>query len=419
MNENNTIFKGDRFLWGVYFVLCIISIIEVYSSSSFLTRRGGDFLGPAMRQISFVLAGTALVVVMHNFHYKWCKLLMLLLTPVSFGLMIWVDIFGSNVNDASRWLNIFGVSIQPSELAKLSTIITLAFILARFRYKDTGKVTPDAFKWSLIVVAVFSFLIFVDNFSTSVLLALVGFCMMMVAGVETKKLAILAAAVIVALAIIVPVSVKMYQYEQTEKKPFPVLGDSRLTTVGARTMRFVENFGKPAYQEKIGKDNYQPQHAYMAVANGGVFGVFPGNSRERDFLPQAFSDFIYAIIVEEMGMVGGIFVMLLYMSMLLRAGVIARRCEKAYPAFLITGLAMMIAFQALINMGVSVGLFPVTGQPLPLVSRGGTSFLITSAYFGIMLSVSRYARQAGKNEQIKEPLAEESGDISAPNPAQI
>lgn len=130
MNENNTIFKGDRFLWGVYFVLCIISIVEVYSSSSFLTRRGGDFLGPAMRQISFVLAGTALVVVMHNFHYKWCKLLMLVLAPVSFVLMLWVDIFGSNVNDASRWLNIFGISVQPSELAKLSTIITLAFILA-------------------------------------------------------------------------------------------------------------------------------------------------------------------------------------------------------------------------------------------------------------------------------------------------
>lgn len=111
--------------------------------------------------------------------------------------------------------------------------------------------------------------------------------------------------------------------------------------------------------------------------------------------------------------------MVLYMSMLLRAGVIARRCEKAYPAFLITGLAMMIAFQALINMGVSVGLFPVTGQPLPLVSRGGTSFLITSAYFGIMLSVSRYARQTGKNENVEEPLAEETGDISAPNPAQI
>ena len=184
-------------------------------------------------------------------------------------------------------------------------------------------------------------------------------------------------------------------------------------------MRFVENFGKPAYEEPIGKDNYQPQHAYMAVANGGVFGVFLGNSRERDFLPQAFSDFIYAIIIEEMGLVGGIVIMLLYMSMLLRAGVIARRCDKAYPAFLITGLAMMIAFQALINMGVSVGLFPVTGQTLPLVSRGGTSFLITSAYFGIMLSVSRFAKQSGKNENVEEPLVEENGDISAPNPAQM
>ena len=419
MRENNTIFKGDRYLWGVYFLLCLISIVEVYSSSSFLTRRGGDFLGPAMRQISFVLAGTALVVIMHNLHYKWCKLLMAFLVPLSLVLMLWVDIFGSNVNDASRWLNIFGVSIQPSELAKLATIITLAFILAKFRSKETGNVTSGAFKWSLIVAGVFCFLIVVDNFSTAALLGLVSFCMMMVAGVETKKLLTLVAVAVVALAILIPVSVEIYEYEKREKEPFPFLGASRLSTVGGRTVRFVENFGKPAYEEPIGKDNYQPQHAYMAVANGGVFGVFLGNSRERDFLPQAFSDFIYAIIIEEMGLVGGIVIMLLYMSMLLRAGVIARRCDKAYPAFLITGLAMMIAFQALINMGVSVGLFPVTGQTLPLVSRGGTSFLITSAYFGIMLSVSRFAKQSGKNENVEEPLVEENGDISAPNPAQM
>ena len=182
MSENNTIFKGDRYLWGVYFLLCLISIVEVYSSSSFLTRRGGDFLGPAMRQISFVLAGTALVVIMHNLHYKWCKLLMAFLVPLSLVLMLWVDIFGSNVNDASRWLNIFGVSIQPSELAKLATIITLAFILAKFRSKETGNVTSGAFKWSLIVAGVFCFLIVVDNFSTAALLGLVSFCMMMVAG---------------------------------------------------------------------------------------------------------------------------------------------------------------------------------------------------------------------------------------------
>lgn len=320
MSENNTIFKGDRYLWGVYFLLCLISIVEVYSSSSFLTRRGGDFLGPAMRQISFVLAGTALVVIMHNLHYKWCKLLMAFLVPLSLVLMLWVDIFGSNVNDASRWLNIFGVSIQPSELAKLATIITLAFILAKFRSKETGNVTSGAFKWGLIVAGVFCFLIVVDNFSTAALLGLVSFCMMMVAGVETKKLLTLVAVAVVALAILIPVSVEVYEYEKREKEPFPFLGVSRLSTVGGRTVRFVENFGKPAYEEPIGKDNYQPQHAYMAVANGGVLGVFLGNSRERDFLPQAFSDFIYAIIIEEMGLVGGIVIMLLYMSMLLRAG---------------------------------------------------------------------------------------------------
>ena len=272
MSENNTIFKGDRYLWGVYFLLCLISIVEVYSSSSFLTRRGGDFLGPAMRQISFVLAGTALVVIMHNLHYKWCKLLMAFLVPLSLVLMLWVDIFGSNGNDASRWLNIFGVSIQPSELAKLATIITLAFILAKFRSKETGSVTSGAFKWSLIVAGVFCFLIVVDNFSTAALLGLVSFCMMMVAGVETKKLLTLVAVAVVALAILIPVSVEIYEYEKREKEPFPFLGASRLSTVGGRTVRFVENFGKPAYEEPIGKDNYQPQHAYMAAYSWGTVG---------------------------------------------------------------------------------------------------------------------------------------------------
>ncbi len=400
MNENNMLFKGDRFLWGVYFLLCIISIVEIYSSSSFLTRRGGDFLAPAMRQIAFVLVGIVLVVVLHNCRYKWWKLLMLVLLPLSFLLMLWTDIRGVSANGANRWMAVMGTSLQPSEFAKLATVLTLSYILSKFRSKETGEVTSTAFKGSLIVVGIFGILIFIEDFSTAVLLVLVSFCMMMVAGVQTKKLLMLVAILVIAVAVLVPVSVGVYKYEQAEGKAFPVLGNiSRLSTAGGRIVRFGEGFGKPLYEEKIDEKNYQSQHAYMAIAHGGVIGVFPGNSRERDFLPQAYSDFIYAIIVEETGMIGGIFVMALYLSILLRAGVIARRCEKSYPAFLIIGLAMMIAFQALINMGVSVSLFPVTGQTLPLVSRGGTSFFITSIYFGIMLSVSRFAIPAEEPEK--------------------
>ncbi len=409
MNKENSIFKGDRYLWGIYFMLCIISIIEIYSSSSYLTRYGGNFLRPAMRQIGLVIFGVTLVVCMHNIHYKWSKLLMLLLTLVTPPLLIWAFFLG-------RWLD-FGFSVQPSELAKLWVILLLAFILAKWQDLERHGAGTKAFKYSLVVTGITCLFIVKDNLSTALLVGVVSFCMMIIAKVEGKKLLSLAAVVMAAVVVLLSVSVMVYKYEEAEKKPFPVLGKTRMATWGGRCARFFESNDKKAYEEAIVDDNYQEQHAYMAVANSKGVGVWPGNSRARDFLPEAYSDFIYAIIIEETGILGGIFVMALYISLLLRAGAIARRCDKAYPAFLITGLATMIAFQALINMGVSVGLFPVTGQPLPLVSRGGSSFVVISAYFGIMLSISRFAKQTGKEEITDTPM-EEYSDISAPNPVQ-
>ena len=409
MNKENSIFKGDRYLWGIYFMLCIISIIEIYSSSSYLTRYGGNFLRPAMRQIGLVIFGVTLVVCMHNIHYKWSKLLMLLLTLITPPLLIWAFFLG-------RWLD-FGFSVQPSELAKLWVILLLAFILAKWQDLERHGAGTKAFKYSLVVTGITCLFIVKDNLSTALLVGVVSFCMMIIAKVEGKKLLSLAAVVMAAVVVLLSVSVMVYKYEEAEKKPFPVLGKTRMATWGGRCARFFESNDKKAYEEAIVDDNYQEQHAYMAVANSKGVGVWPGNSRARDFLPEAYSDFIYAIIIEETGILGGIFVMALYISLLLRAGAIARRCDKAYPAFLITGLATMIAFQALINMGVSVGLFPVTGQPLPLVSRGGSSFVVISAYFGIMLSISRFAKQTGK-EEITDTLMEEDSDISAPNPVQ-
>ena len=409
MNKENSIFKGDRYLWGIYFMLCIISIIEIYSSSSYLTRYGGNFLRPAMRQIGLVIFGVTLVVCMHNIHYKWSKLLMLLLTLITPPLLIWAGFLG-------RWLD-FGFSVQPSELAKLWVILLLAFILAKWQDLERHGAGTKAFKYSLVVTGITCLFIVKDNLSTALLVGVVSFCMMIIAKVEGKKLLSLAAVVMAAVVVLLSVSVMVYKYEEAEKKPFPVLGKTRMATWGGRCARFFESNDKKAYEEAIVDDNYQEQHAYMAVANSKGVGVWPGNSRARDFLPEAYSDFIYAIIIEETGILGGIFVMALYISLLLRAGAIARRCDKAYPAFLITGLATMIAFQALINMGVSVGLFPVTGQPLPLVSRGGSSFVVISAYFGIMLSISRFAKQTGK-EEITDTLMEEDSDISAPNPVQ-
>ena len=192
----------------------------------------------------------------------------------------------------------------------------------------------------------------------------------------------------------------------------------RVTTWENRVDQFLHGSEIPEYEVKTVDGNYQVHHARMAIANGGVFGKFWGNSRERDFLPQAYSDFIYAIIIEEMGYIGGIFVMFLYISLLIRAGMIAKKCTRAFPAFLILGIALMIVFQAIINMAVAVGLIPVTGQPLPLISRGGTSTIITCLYFGIMLSISRYATIEGIEEEKKltGTVTEIPEDLSAPNP---
>lgn len=333
---------------------------------------------------------------------------MLVLVPGTL-VLLFISLF------TGRWLD-FGFSLQPSEFAKLAVILLLAFLLTKFQDPERGGAGTKAFKYSLIATIVPCLLIVKDNLSTALLLGVVSFCMMMIARVETKKLMIYMAVVVAAISILLSISVMVYRYEQSTGGSVPVLSDLRVSTWGGRVVRFFEGSDVPAYEEKITDKNYQEQHARMAVANSNVVGVWPGNSRARDFLPEAYSDFIYAIILEETGLVGGIFVIALYLSLLLRAGYIARRCEKAYPAFLITGLAMMIVFQALINMSVSVGIMPVTGQPLPLVSRGGTSFVLTSFYFGIMISVSRFAKQTGQSDSAVESPTEESGDISAPNP---
>ena len=304
-------------------------------------------------------------------------------------------------------MTICGIPLQQSELAKMAVVITVSFILAKKQVP--GGVQPDTFKTILIIVSIFCMLILPENFSTSALLGLVCFCLMLIGRVELIKLFKLVA--VLAGFVIVLFSISPYIPENT-----PVL--DRIPTWRARILNFSHGNDVPEYAVKTNDKNYQVHHARMAIANGGAIGTFPGNSRERDFLPQAYSDFIYAIIIEEMGVVGGVVVMALYLSLLIRAGMIAKKCTRAFPAFLIMGIAMMIVFQAIVNMSVASGLIPVTGQPLPLISRGGTSTIITCAYFGIMLSISRYATQDAIKEE-KELTGEETEipeDISAPNP---
>lgn len=381
--------------------LCLISIVEVFSASSTLTYRNANYWGPIMRHTTFLLAGTGIVLLVHSFPPKYFSVLIFLL-PVSIILLVITKIMGAAVNGAERWLSIGGLSFQPSELAKLSLIAYVSFILSKKQDSPNDK----SFRWILTGSVITCGIIFLDNFSTaSILFSIV--CMMMFIGqIPLKHLAKLGLALV--LSGILFIVALMFIPSNTFEK----IKLNRAITWKERILDFTHRDNSTAANDstfRITDDNLQVSHAKIAVANGKIFGKLPGNSQQRDFLPQAYSDFIYAIIIEELGIVGGIFVLFLYVALFIRAGIIANRCEKIFPKFLVIGSSLILVTQALANMAVAVNLIPVTGQPLPLVSRGGTSTLITCIYFGILLSVSRFENPKGikKEEEIRNDRDEE------------
>jgi cell division protein FtsW len=253
------------------------------------------------------------------------------------------------------------------------------------------------FKWMIVLMVIVSAIIAMDNLSTAVLLFGVCYLLMFIGNVKLARL-LKVAGVGIATVLLFVMLLNVIPGSWTDSGPL-----SRLGTWQNRISHFGD--AKELSEEEyyaITDENYQVAHAKIAIANGGVVGVFPGNSAERDFLPQAYSDFIYAIIIEEMGILGGLFVLLLYVIILIRAGMIARKTEKMFPKYLVLGSALMLSVQAFINMAVAVNLIPVTGQPLPLISRGGTSTLITCAYFGLILSADRFG--IGKKKKEDQPV---------------
>ena len=390
------IFRGDRVIWMIFMFLCLISIVEVYSASSTLTFRT-DYWKPIMRHSIFLLLGLGVVLLVHSFKPKYLSIIGILL-PLVWILLISTRLFGSEVNGSYRFLTIGGQSIQPSEFAKLSLMILTAFILSR--RKDM--VEEKSFWWILSFTAITCVIILIDNFSTAFMLFFIIVTMMFIGQIPFKK--ILQLMLILIACGILFVSFVYFVPDNVLNKVFPrgVTWKERIKDFRTDENVMNENF-------EITDDNYQVSHANIAIANGRIIGKMPGNSQERDFLPQAYSDFIYAIIIEEMGIVGGFGVMLLYIILFIRAGIIARRCEKLFPKFLVIGAALILVTQAMINISVAVGAFPVTGQPLPLISRGGTSTLINCVYIGILLSVSRFENPKGllKEEEISSELEEE------------
>ena len=412
MNKKiGNIFKGDKVIWMVFFFLCMISIVEVFSASSGLTYKSHNYVGPIAYHTGTIIAGVVVAIFTLNVPCRYFKLLTPFLMFIT-ALMLLIVLFGGgkSTNDASRWISILGFTIQPSEIAKGTLVLAVAQILAAMQRENGAD--RQAFKWIMWITIPTCALIGVENLSTAALLFAVIFLMMFIGQVPKRQLlklvGIIAAIGIIAVSMIMLVGhdttqdeeqqlSKVEQIDKTPQKKSKVEKIfHRFDTWKTRILKFGKP--KPSPQEYDLDKDAQVAHANIAIVSSGVLGKGPGKSTERDFLSQAFSDFIYAIIIEELGILGAAFVVFLYIVLLYRCARIASRCENNFPAFLALGLGLLLVIQATFNMMVAVGLAPVTGQPLPLISKGGTSTIINCAYIGAILSVSRSAKVKKEKE---------------------
>jgi cell division protein FtsW len=379
------IFRGDRVIWIVLLLLSLLSLLIVYSSTGALAYRqaSGNTMYFLIRQIFFLGAGLGLMLVMVNFlSVKIYSILANLLIYLSIGLLL-VSVamqFAGMSGGSGRTLDIGFISFQPAELAKVSLVMFSAKVLGK--KQKSKEELKKAFYIVIAHTVVVCGLIFVSNFSTAALLFATILTMLFVGRVPLKYLLLVIA---VGVGLVVAI---YFLADQFPSAP------TRMHTVKGRIDRFIN--GDPNAEKGITQADY----AKLAIYEGGILGKGPGNSDVSNYMAAAYNDFIFAIIVEEYGLVSGIAVMFLYLIFFFRAVVIVRRATRTFPAFLVTGLTMLLVFQAMINIGVSTGVLPVTGQPLPWVSLGGTSLLFTSVAFGCILSVS-YQNQV--NREIQKP----------------
>ncbi len=407
------LFKGDKVIWMVFFFLCMISIVEVFSASSGLTYKSQNYIGPIVYHTAMIAFGALVAVITLNIPCRYFKLMTPFLLLISAITLIWVLVFGQSINGANRVIPIFGLTFQPSEIAKGTIVLAVAQILSAMQRENGAD--RQAYRWILWLTIPTCILIGLENLSTAALLFVVVFLMMFIGQVPMKQLGRLAAIIVfigafaVSMVLIFGHDTRKEDEQLTktellekkkEKKNFVQKMLHRADTWKGRILSF--NEGDVSPQEYDLDKNAQVAHANIAIVSSGIIGKGPGKSTERDFLAQAFSDFIYAIIIEELGLFGAAFVAFLYIILLFRCARIASRCENNFPAFLVMGLGLLLVIQATFNMMVAVGLAPVTGQPLPLISKGGTSTIINCAYIGTILSVSRSAKKKGQREKISE-----------------
>jgi cell division protein FtsW len=386
-------FKGDRVIWGLVTIFMIYSLLAVYSSSVGVAFKNFDgnttyFL---RSQFFMLVLSLIIIVIVHYLPYRIYFSVAGLLLIASVGLLILTFAFGSRVNEATRWLVIPGTGfrLQTSDVAKVALVLYLARSLAKYQNELNNFMLVT--KYLLFPVAVICGLIMPENLSTAVMVFGISMIILFIGRVPFKFL--------LAYVGIAVVGVILFAMVLTV-----VTKSNRVQVWKAR----IEHF----FSGKADEDSdYQSNQAKIAISTGGLFGKAPGKSTQRNMLPQSNSDFIFAIIIEEYGLLfGAVPLILAYMILLFRGITISKKCETAFPAFLVMGLIVMIVVQAMINMLVAVGLFPVTGQTLPMVSWGRTSVLVMSFSIGAIMSVSRVVNARIKNEELPEEEISDEGE---------
>jgi cell division protein FtsW len=393
--------KGDKVIWALVVLLALISMLVVYSATGSLAYKNyrGNTEIYLFKQVAFIVLGIGIIYFAHRVNYIIYSKVAQLLFLLSIPLLVYTLFFGLNLNEGSRWIRlpIIGMNLQTSELAKLALFMYLARLISK--KQDVIKDFKKGYLPLIIPVGIICVLIAPANLSTALLLGASCMLLLFIGRARTKHLLLTVGLVFIPVLFLIIAAVISHKSgdESAEVKKD---GGSKLTARVDTWISRVEHFiygGKNADDD----DAYQVNQAKIAIAKGGFLGVGPGNSTQRNFLPQAYNDFIYPIIIEEYGLVGGAFIVFIYLVFLFRSIKIFRRCPFAFGAFLALGLSFTLAIQAIANMAVSVNLFPVTGVTLPLVSMGGSSFLFTCLAIGIILSVARNVEQLeGKKEDM-------------------
>lgn len=410
------IVKGDRWIWAIYVLLIICSCIITYSAMSRLVLGAGSATLPILRHILFLVAGVIVVVCVQIVDFRAIRLFSYPLLLLAFAMLVYVAVAGSESGAAKRFTS-FG---QPSEFVKLFLIMTMADVIMRIR---KCKVFPARVFWTIMVIVMFMLvLVFMENLSSAALIFATIVAMMLVGGIDARRVLALVAIVVVLAGGIISVAYIVPEETFMEVENPVVRSFKRIYTWRARIDRRFDNNSGHDTEYYVDDDNIQEAYAKIAICRGGWAPHGPGSSLQRNYLPEAYSDFVYSIACEEWGFPMGLLLMTAYLVLLWRAIRYARRSGKIYRSVLVFGCAFVIAIQAGLHIAVSVGLMPVTGQTLPLISKGGTSIIVVSACFGLMIKATATPATAGTNvtadtiPALPEATAEPRPDTEKPEP---